>query len=190
MLEKYISNGQKRFSSLSKIQRDIVMKGYFKGLPKRSRRLLGIFLSFVIILIVRLYSLTIEQRYATIDGYYAPLTINFNRDNRFSLFDISLMSSLESIAFPEYSVRSLYPQAYIKLSLKSKEKQCYVWRLKLRKPFSDTYLSSIDDFKRLTPFHTNYPIPTDYQFYDIPNNQNLILALSNSRYVYLIQIKC
>jgi hypothetical protein len=95
-----------------------------------------------------------------------------------------------SIAFPEYSVRSLYPQAYIKLSLKSKEKQCYVWRLKLRKPFSDTYLSSIDDFKRLTPFHTNYPIPTDYQFYDIPNNQNLILALSNSRYVYLIQIKC
>ena len=99
MLEKYISNGQKRFSSLSKIQRDIVMKGYFKGLPKRSRRLLGIFLSFVIILIVRLYSLTIEQRYATIDGYYAPLTINFNRDNRFSLFDFSLISSLESIAF-------------------------------------------------------------------------------------------
>lgn len=165
------------------------MMGHFKGLPKRSCRLFGIFLSFVIILIVRLYSLTIEQRYATVDGYYEPMTIYFNRDNRFSLFDMSLINSLKSISFPEYTVKSLYPQAYIRLSQRSAKKLCYVWKLKLGKPLCDTYLSSIGDLERLNPFHTNYPIPDESQFYYIPNNQNLILALSNSRYVYLIQVK-
>ena len=162
----------------------------FKGLPKRSLRLLGIFASIVIILIVKLFSLATEQRYATVDGYYEPLTINFNRDNTFSLFDMSLINSLESISLPEYSVKSLYPQAYIKLSRDNEKKLCYVWRLKLRKRVCDSYLSSLDKFMRIKVFHINYPIPKEYQYYDIPNKHNLILALSSSRYVYLIQIKC
>ena len=161
----------------------------FKGLHKRSARLLGIFLFLVIILIVKLYSLTIEQRYETIDGYYAPLTINFNRNNRFSLFDIPLMNSLDSINFPEYTVKSLYPQAHIRFSFNGEKMRCYVWKLKLSKPISDYYISSIEAFQRKNRFRVNYPLPEDCMFYDIPNHSNLVLALCNGRYAYLIEIK-
>ena len=159
-------------------------------MSKRARKILIIFFSLAIVLLVKLFILSLGTMYATVDGYYEPLTINFNRDNTFSLFDMSLINSLESISLPEYSVKSLYPQAYIKLSRDNEKKLCYVWRLKLRKRVCDSYLSSLDKFMRIKVFHINYPIPKEYQYYDIPNKHNLILALSSSRYVYLIQIKC
>lgn len=160
------------------------------NMSKRARKILIIFFSLAIVLLVKLFILSLGPMYATVDGYYEPLTINFNRDNTFSLFDMSLINSLESISLPEYSVKSLYPQAYIKLSRDNEKKLCYVWRLKLRKRVCDSYLSSLDKFMRIKVFHINYPIPKEYQYYDIPNKHNLILALSSSRYVYLIQIKC
>lgn len=161
----------------------------FNKLPKRSIRILGIFNMLVIILMLRLYSLAIEQRYATQDGYYEPMTINFNKDNGFSLFDIPLVNSLNSISFPEYAVKSLYPQAHIKFSFNGEKMRCYVWKLKLSKPISDYYISSIEAFQRKNRFRVNYPLPDDCMFYDIPNHSNLILALCNGRYAYLIEIK-
>ena len=159
------------------------------GLHVRSRRILGLIFILATILIIKLALLISVPGTATYGGYYEPLTINFNRHNTFSLFHHPLRNSLESIIFPSYIVKSLYPQAKVKLSKDGEEMLGYVWKLKLDKRPSRTYTNSIENIERLNKFYTNYPLPEQLKFYDIPGCSNLILGLGNGRYAYLIQIK-
>ena len=159
------------------------------GLHVRSRRILGLIFILTIILIIKLALLISIPGTATYCGYYEPLTINFNTHNTFSLFHFPLRNSLENISFPSYIVKSLYPQAKVKLSKDGEEMLGYVWKLKLDRRPSRTYTNSIENIERLNKFYTNYPLPDQLKFYDIPGCSNLILGLGNGRYAYLIQIK-
>lgn len=125
---------------------------------------------------------------ATRDGYYKPHTVYFNRDNGFSLWNPCMITAMSSIDFTSFSVKSLYPHAKVMINAGDNMMRSYVWKLKLLDRNSNNKKRLIHELQPIDLHYSNYPLPQDILFYEIPDYPNLILGLDNSKYAHLLQI--
>ena len=133
------------------------------NMSKRARKILIIFFSLAIVLLVKLFILSLGPMYATVGGYYEPYrTMKLSRREAESLFPFKIIEVLEETDFPNYKVTALTPKVGSKIvGSKIVGRQNYpgcrfnIWWLQLLEPLPEDYIQKLLETWKSEQLHDN-----------------------------------
>lgn len=133
------------------------------NMSKRARKILIIFFFLAILLLVKLFILSLGPMYATVGGYYEPYrTMKLSRREAECLFPFTIIEALEEIDFPDYKVTALTPKVGSKIvGSKIVGKQNYqgcrfnIWWLQLLEPLPEDYIQELLETWKSEQLHDN-----------------------------------
>ena len=133
------------------------------NMSKRARKILIIFFSLAIVLLVKLFILSLGPMYATVGGYYEPYrTMKLSRSEAECLFPFKIIEMLEETDFPNYKVTALTPKVGSKIvGSKIVGRQNYlgcrfnIWWLQLLEPLPEDYIQELLETWKSEQLHDN-----------------------------------
>lgn len=164
------------------------------NMSKRARKILIIFFSLAIVLLVKLFILSLGPMYATVGGYYEPYrTMKLSRREAECLFLFKIIEALEEIDFPDYKVTALTP----KVGSKIVGRQNYlggrfnIWWLQLLEPLPEDYIQKLLETWKSEQLHDNmsgYGYSVYYYRETDPNIKLNVIYTPKGKRIRIIEI--